>query len=161
MQEDIENRSVMLIVNCGRFTGRTMFRASMWLLRTMNNKRKSMFNKSKPEKSSVKDLMKSGDAQSIPVSGNLYDMQIFDRYARKHKVKYEVRKVEKGKYHIYFKAPQANDLQACLSDYTKYMTRRDKGKTLDTEIKKGKEKIAKKAKSKAKDKVREVSRDAR
>ena len=171
MQEDIENRTVMLIVSAGKFTGRHLYRSCQWLLREMEKGRKNLQSSFKPEKGSVKDLMKSGDAQSIPVSGDSRDMQMFDRYARRHKVKYEVRKVEKGKYHVYFKAPQANDLQACLADYTKYMTRRDKGKTLDAEIKKGKEKIAKEAKEKAKSQVkdklrgerrlREVGRDVR
>ena len=86
----------------------------------------------------VKDLMKKGEAPSVPFSG---DTKGFDRFARKHRVKYEIEKVEPGKYRIYFKAAQAENIKNCLADYAKNVMRKGKGLSIARELQKGTEKV--------------------
>ena len=157
MQEDIENRSIALILNTGRFTARTLGRACMWLLHQMKQNRGEMQECFKPEKNSVKELMKKGDAPSLPFDG---DTKLFDRFARKHKVKYEFRKLEKGKYLLFFKASQTDAITSCLSSYAKYVMGRGKGRSIVAELAKGAERVRATAPPE-RDRTREAGRDGR
>jgi uncharacterized protein YegP (UPF0339 family) len=82
--------------------------------------------------------MKKGEAPSVPFSG---DTQGFDRFARKHKVNYEIEKIEPGKYRIYFKAVQADNIKDCLADYAKSVMGKSKGRSITQELQKGAEKV--------------------
>jgi len=132
MQEDIENRSVALTVNATRFTARTLARACMWLLRQMKQGDLSKYQET------LREQIKKGEAPSVPFSGNKLD---FHRFARKHKVNYEIEKLASGKYRIYFKAAQAENIKDCLADYAKSIMGKGKGLSIAQELQKGAEKV--------------------
>ena len=56
-----------------------------------------------------------GDLRSINIDDN--NTRQFERIARKYRVKYKVYRLEKGKYQIFFKAPNDEAMQAAFKAY--------------------------------------------
>ena len=131
MQEDVENRTVAVTLSATRFTSRTLARLCLWLWRKMTQ------GDPHERRETVKDLMKKGEAPSLPFSGETRE---FDRFARKHMVDYEFRKLEPGKYLLFFKSAQADNIRACLADYAKSVLGKRKGRSIVQELQKGTEK---------------------
>ena len=65
---------------------------------------------------SMEELQKQyGDLRSINIDDN--NTRQFERIARKYRVKYKVYRLEKGKYQIFFKAPNDEAIQAAFKAY--------------------------------------------
>ena len=65
---------------------------------------------------SMEELQKQyGDLRSINIDDN--NTRQFERIARKYRVKYKVYRLEKGKYQIFFKAPNDEAMQAAFKAY--------------------------------------------
>jgi len=65
---------------------------------------------------SMKELQKQyGDLHSINIDDN--NTRQFERIARKYRVQYKVCRLEKGKYQIFFKAPNDEAMQAAFKAY--------------------------------------------
>ena len=65
---------------------------------------------------SMEELQKQyGDLRSINIDDN--NTRQFERIARKYRVKYKVYRLEKGKYQIFFKAPNDEAMQAAYKAY--------------------------------------------
>ena len=56
-----------------------------------------------------------GDLRSIEISDR--GTMEFERLARKYHVKYRIFRLEKGKYQIFFKAPNDEAMQAAFQEY--------------------------------------------
>ena len=68
-------------------------------------------------------LRHGGEASAIDLPGNARD---FDRVARRWGVDYAIKRVEKGKYLLLFKAKQADAITGCFSEYSRRMLNRGK-----------------------------------
>ncbi len=73
-------------------------------------------------KQTVKQLLRhGGEASAIDLPGRVKD---FDRVARRWGVDYAIKRVEKGKYLLFFKAKQADAITGCFSEYSRRMMNR-------------------------------------
>lgn len=123
MQEEVESRTVTLIVNGSKFTGRLLKDAITKYMahRKEKNLQKSRDSPVKPcGKQTVKELV--GQNQGVSnIEINDPDIKDFERIARKYGVDYAVKKdrsTSPPKYLVFFKARDADALTAAFSEYT-------------------------------------------
>lgn len=117
MQEDIENRTVTLMVNSTKFAGRTLKNAIAKLLHHMKNQ--SSKQVVHHGKQTVKQLI--GQDQGVSnIEINDPSIKEFEKIARKYGVDFAVKKVkgEKNKYLVFFKGRDADALTAAFTEYT-------------------------------------------
>lgn len=115
MQEDIEQRTVSVTVQATKLSGRVLKAAIASVLQKMEQERSTP----KVGRNSMKRLTaRDPGANTIEVTGRI---RSFERYARKHQVRYHIEK-EAGtnppKWTVYFKANQADALTAAFKEYT-------------------------------------------
>lgn len=115
MQEEVEHRTVTLVVSATKFTGRVLKEAiTRHLQNTKTRKREHTSTKS--GRITMRQLQKQyGDLRSVTVDDN--NTRQFERIARKYHVQYKVFRCEKGKYQIFFKAPNDEAMQAAFQEY--------------------------------------------
>lgn len=123
MQEEVENRTVTLIVSGTKFTGRMLKDAiSKYMAHRKDKKlQKSRDSPVKPcGKQTVKQLV--GQNQGVAnIEINDPDIRDFERIARKYGVDYAVKKDRSAsppKYMVFFKARDADALTAAFSEYS-------------------------------------------
>ena len=124
MQEDIEHRSATLIINSSKFTGRTLKSAISKLLQYRKSKKIQHQQEVKAEviphgKQTVKELIgQNQGVSSIDVADK--DIKEFERITRKYGVDYAVHRTkgEKPRYVIFFKARDADALNAAFEEFT-------------------------------------------
>ena len=114
----MENRTVSLTVNTAKFTGR-MLKAAIAKYLAHRKEVKQEKARDAPDtygRVSMKELQKQyGDLRSINIDDS--STRQFERIARKYRVKYKVYRLEKGKYQIFFKAPNDEAMQAAFKAY--------------------------------------------
>ena len=116
MQEEIEQKSVTLMINGTKFSLRTLKSAALKLLAHRQNP--SAPGVKHRGKQTVRQLVGQNQGVSnVELSGE--DIKAFERVARKYGVDYAVKKVkgDSPKYLIFFKARDADALNAALSEY--------------------------------------------
>ena len=116
MQEEIEQRTVSVTIQAAKLSGRVLKAAIAAALRKMEQER----NTPKVGRNTMKRLAgRDGGMNTIEVSGRI---RSFERYARKHQVRYHIEKevgVDPPRWTVYFKAKQADALTAAFKEYTK------------------------------------------
>ena len=116
MQEEIEQRTVSVTIQAAKLSGRVLKAAIAAALRKMEQER----NTPKVGRNTMKRLVgRDGGMNTIEVSGRI---RSFERYARKHQVRYHIEKevgVDPPRWTVYFKANQADALTAAFKEYTK------------------------------------------
>lgn len=116
MQEELEQRTVSVTVQAAKLSGRVLKAAIAAALRKMKQER----NTPKVGRNTMKRLAgRDGGMNTIEVSGRI---RSFERYARKHQVRYHIEKevgVDPPRWTVYFKANQADALTAAFKEYTK------------------------------------------
>lgn len=116
MQEELEQRTVSVTVQAAKLSGRILKAAIAAALRKMEQER----NTPKVGRNTMKRLAgRDGGMNTIEVSGRI---RSFERYARKHQVRYHIEKevgVDPPRWTVYFKANQADALTAAFKEYTK------------------------------------------
>ena len=132
MQEEIENKSITLIINCTKFTGRVLKSAiSKYLAhRSAKHREKKMDRKARRwdrqagnvvhrGKQTVKQLVAQNQGVSTMDVADK-DMRDFQRVARKYGVDYAVKrsKGEPDKYLVFFKARDNDALIAAFNEFT-------------------------------------------
>ena len=132
MQEEIENKSITLIINCTKFTGRVLKSAiSKYLAhRSAKHREKKMDRKARRRerqtgnvvhrgKQTVKQLVAQNQGVSTMDVADK-DMRDFQRVARKYGVDYAVKrsKGEPDKYLVFFKARDNDALIAAFNEFT-------------------------------------------
>lgn len=124
MQEEVENRTLTLVVNGTKFTARLFKTAiSKYLAYRKEKKLQNSRNSSVTPrgKQSVKQLIRQNQGVSnIEITDP--SIKDFDRIARKYGVDYAVKKdssTNPSKYLIFFKARDADALTAAFTEYTK------------------------------------------
>ena len=116
MQEEIEQRTVSVTIQAAKLSGRVLKAVIAAALRKMEQER----NTPKVGRNTMKRLAgRDGGMNTIEVSGRI---RSFERYARKHQVRYHIEKevgVDPPRWTVYFKANQADALTAAFKEYTK------------------------------------------
>ena len=125
MQEEVENRTLTLVVSGTKFTGR-LFKAA--ISKYMAHRREKKLVKQRSRDSPVTPKGKQTVKQLIGQNQGVSNIEIndpsikdFERIARKYGVDYEVKKDRSAsppKYLIFFKARDADALTAAFSEYT-------------------------------------------
>ena len=125
MQEEVENRTLTLIVSGTKFTGR-LFEAA--ISKYMAHRREKKLNKQRGRDSPVTPKGKQTVKQLIGQNQGVSNIEIndpsikdFERIARKYGVDYAVKKDRSAsppKYLIFFKARDADALTAAFTEYT-------------------------------------------
>ena len=125
MQEEVENRTLTLIVSGTKFTGR-LFKAA--ISKYMAHRREKKLNKQRSRDSPVTPKGKQTVKQLIGQNQGVSNIEIndpsikdFERIARKYGVDYAVKKDRSAsppKYLIFFKARDADALTAAFTEYT-------------------------------------------
>ena len=123
MQEEVENRSVTLIVSGSKFSGRLLHSA---IGKYMANRKQKKIQKNEKAsvrlkgKQTVKELV-GQDAGVSNIEINDPSIRDFERIARKYGVDYAVKKdrsTSPPKYLIFFKARDADALTSAFSEYS-------------------------------------------
>lgn len=125
MQEEVENRTLTLIVSGTKFTGR-LFKAaiSKYMAHRREKKLKKQRSRDSPVTPKGKQTVKQLIGQNQGVSNieiNDPSIRDFERIARKYGVDYAVKKDRSAsppKYLIFFKARDADALTAAFTEYT-------------------------------------------
>lgn len=116
MQEELEQRTVSVSIQATKLTGRVLKAALAKVLQKIEQERSTP----KVGNNSLKRLTyKEPGANTIEVSGRI---RSFERYARKHQVRYHIEKqldTDPPIWTVYFKANQADALTAAFKEYTK------------------------------------------
>lgn len=125
MQEEVENRTLTLIVSGTKFTGR-LFKAA--ISKYMAHRREKKLEKQRSRDSPVTPKGKQTVKQLIGQNQGVSNIEIndpsirdFERIARKYGVDYAVKKARSTsppKYLIFFKARDADALTAAFTEYT-------------------------------------------
>ena len=125
MQEEVENRTLTLVVSGTKFTGR-LFKAA--ISKYMAHRREKKLEKQRGRDSPVTPKGKQTVKQLIGQNQGVSNIEIndpsirdFERIARKYGVDYAVKKDRRAsppKYLIFFKARDADALTAAFSEYT-------------------------------------------
>ena len=125
MQEEVENRTLTLVVSGTKFTGR-LFKAA--ISKYMAHRREKKLEKQRRRDSPVTPKGKQTVKQLIGQNQGVSNIEIndpsikdFERIARKYGVDYAVKKDRSAlppKYLIFFKARDADALTAAFSEYT-------------------------------------------
>lgn len=119
MQEEVENKTVALVINGGKLTGRVLKAAILKVLEELEKK-----NRDSPEiphgKQSIKDLAKQNQGLSnIEVTDK--NIKSFERVARKYGVDFAIKKdksVIPPKYLVFFKGRDADAITAAFTEFT-------------------------------------------
>ena len=123
MQEEIENRTVTLIISAVKLTAREL-KAGMD--KYLSEKKSKAMEKARaaPEKPSGKQTVRQLIGQNQGVSNievTESNIKGFDRVARKYGVDYAIKKDKSGeipKYLVFFKARDADALTAAFTEYS-------------------------------------------
>ena len=125
MQEEVENRTLTLVVSGTKFTGR-LFKAA--ISKYMAHRREKRLEKQRSRDSPVTPKGKQTVKQLIGQNQGVSNIEIndpsnkdFERIARKYGVDYAVKKDRSAsppKYLIFFKARDVDALTAAFSEYT-------------------------------------------
>ena len=125
MQEEVENRTLTLVVSGTKFTGR-LFKAA--ISKYMAHRREKKLEKQRSRDSPVTPKGKQTVKQLIGQNQGVSNIEIndpsirdFERIARKYGVDYAVKKDRSAsppKYLIFFKACDADALTAAFTEYT-------------------------------------------
>ena len=131
MQEEVENRTLTLVVSGTKFTGR-LFKAA--ISKYMAHRREKKLEKQRSRDSPVTPKGKQTVKQLIGQNQGVSNIEIndpsikdFERIARKYGVDYAVKKDRSAsppKYLIFFKARDADALTAAFSEYTQKKVRK-------------------------------------
>ena len=159
MQEDIERRTVALMVKAPHLTAQLLARVLGAMARKIQ--RDMQARKTPQGRQSVAKLMNHpGPKHSMPLDG---ETQLFDQIAKGFKVDYGFHPKGPGRYLLFFKAGQADAIAACFSEYTKrVMTLEKEQEQGQPSIKKQLEQFRDVAQSRPleRERIREAVRDA-
>ena len=130
IQEEIENKVVVMISGCTKLTARELRQAMSKLLAAWKQRKQAKAMQKQPEdvtphgKMTVKELAaKEKGMQSIEVNDN--NIGSFNRIARKYGIDFAPYKVKgENKYLIFFKAPDTDAMTAAFTEYTQKEVRK-------------------------------------
>ena len=136
MQEEVENRTVALVISGTKLTARSLKAAILKYLAWRKDK------KNHPEipqgKQSLKDLAKQNAGMTnIEITDK--NIKSFERSARKYGVDFAIKKdrsVNPPKYLVFFKGRDADAITAAFTDFTSKMVKRAERPSVLSQLKK-------------------------
>ena len=123
MQEDIENRSLTLMINSSKLTARTLATAFAKFLRYTRNKAKEHHDRDiKPQgKQTIKELIAQNQGVEKTELADKEEVKTFDRIAKQYGVDYAIKKgvspEGKQRYILFFKARDRSAIDQAMSAY--------------------------------------------
>ena len=126
MQDEVRDKSVALAITVGKNGGRLTADLLKWAIqRYMTDSGKS---RAPHGKQTLKQLVGQGaGVQNIEITNK--NIRSFERVARKYGVDFALKKVpDEGKYLVFFKARDADALNAAFAEYTAKTIKREKEK---------------------------------
>lgn len=114
MQDEVRDKSVALVLKVGKGGARLTAEMLKWAI----HEYQKQANESQHGKQSVKQLIKQGaGVQNIEITDK--NIKSFERVARKYGVDFALKKdPAAGKYLVFFKAKDADVLNAAFAEYT-------------------------------------------
>lgn len=114
MQEEVRDKSVALVLRVGKGGAKLTAEMLKWAIRQYQKQA----NEPQHGKQSVKQLVKQGaGVQNIEITDK--NVKSFERVARKYGVDFALKKdPTAGKYLVFFKARDADALNAAFAEYT-------------------------------------------
>jgi len=148
MQEDVEHKSLSLVINTTKMTARALKNAiSKYLDQQKQKSRSSSLNKQRSQdkprqgKQSVKQLVGQGQGvNNIEITDR--NIRSFERVARKYGVDFALKKdvsKEPPRYLVFFKAKDADALTAAFKEYSGRNIKRAKKPSVLSQLRKLKE----------------------
>lgn len=121
MQEEIENKSVTLIINSSKLTARTLATAFMKFLRYSKGKIKEHHDVKPRGKQSVKALISQNQGVENTELADKDEVKTFDHIAKQYGVDYAIKKgvspEGKQRYMLFFKARDRSAIDQAMSAY--------------------------------------------
>ena len=159
MQEEIENRTVNLAISTGRLSARAIEIGVRAYLEHHNKRKITKVSETQHGKQTVKQLI--GQNQGVSTMEiNDKNIKVFQRIAKRYGVDFAVQKDKAAitsNYLVFFKARDADALDAVLKDYTAYTLNQKGRKSILLKLEQFKEKVAKIPK-KVRNRKREIIR---
>ena len=142
MQEEVEQRTVTLIVNTANLTERELQKALVKVLAQMKAERQHKPVKEKHGKMTVRQLAaQNRGMQSIPLSDA--NIGSFSRVARKYGIDYAPFKVKgENRYLIFFKGADQDAMTAAFQEYSDKLIKREKKPSVLAALQKFEELVA-------------------
>ena len=133
MQEEVDSKTVALVINSAKLTGRLFITAIRKFLEHNKNKTAVIPH----GKQTVKQLI--GQNQGVTsIESNDPDIKAFDRVARKYGVDYAVKKVRdddgKAKYIIFFKGRDNDAVTSAFREYTAKSMEKEKKPSIQKKL---------------------------
>ncbi len=124
MQDEVRDKSVALVIRVGKNGGKLTADLLRWAIRQYQRQA----NEPQHGKQSVKSLVEQGGGvQNIEITDK--NIKSFERVARKYGVDFALKKdPSQGKYLVFFKARDADALNAAFAEYTAKTLNRKRGK---------------------------------
>ncbi len=122
MQDEVRDKSVALVIRMGKNGGKLTADLLKWAIRQYQRQA----NEPHHGKQSVKSLVGDG-VQNIEITDK--NIKSFERVARKYGVDFALKKdPAQGRYLVFFKARDADALNAAFAEYTAKTLNRQRGK---------------------------------
>ena len=113
MQEDIDQKSAVLVTKSAKITAKVLAKVMAAALRQMKKARDA------PGKQSFKQLSKGGPLESIPITDK--NIKAFDPIARKYGIRYKLVRdasEEPPKWMVFFRARDTDAMTAAFKEFT-------------------------------------------
>ena len=153
IDEEISRSTIAISVRASKLTARGLAYA-------LGEAAKKIRKSQAPQgKQTVKQLLRhGGEASAIDLPGRAKG---FDRVARRWGVDYAIKRVEKGKYLLFFKAKQVDAITGCFSEYSRRMMNRgrDRRVPLREQLKRAQELV--RDQPRQKERTKEAEREER
>ncbi len=120
MQEEVEQRTLTLVINGTKFSGRVLKSAVSKFVAFYRNQKAKKINVHPKGKQSVKQLTRQGQGVNTMEIDDA-NLRQFERIARKYGVDYAVRKdvtTETPRFLVFFKGRDADAIMAALKEFS-------------------------------------------
>ena len=162
MQEEIENRSVTLVISASKLTLRVLQDAIRQYLAEQKYKTSNTLktDPSKHGKQTVKELVGQGKGvTNIEVTDN--NIKAFERVANKYGVDFAVKRdasQHPAKYLVFFKAPDTDAMTAAFREFTTKTIKRENKPSILAQLRKFQELLQSAAQKSERQKSKEQAR---
>ncbi len=120
MQEEVEQRTLTLVINGTKFSGRVLKSAASKFVAFCRNQKAKKVNVHPKGKQSVKQLTRQGQGvNTMEIDDE--NLRQFERVARKYGVDYAVRKdvtADTPRFLVFFKGRDADAIMAALKEFS-------------------------------------------
>ena len=132
MQEEVEQRTLTLVINGTKFSGRVLKNAVSKFVAFCRNQKAKKVNVHPKGKQSVKQLTRQGQGVNTMEIDDA-NLRQFERIARKYGVDYAVRKdvtAETPRFLVFFKGRDADAIMAALKEFSSAKERKSERPSL-------------------------------